>query len=540
MEPAIIVIALVCGFICNRLGLPSLLGYLAAGFVLYSLGMADTHLPLLQQLADLGVLLLLFAIGLKLDIRSLAKAQVWGGASAHVLLSVTLFVSFLKVLGWLGLSQLQALDTWQLLLLSFALSFSSTVFAVKTLEEKGEMASLYGQIAIGVLIMQDVFAVIFLTVSKGEFPSYWALALLALPLLRPLFSMALDKVGRGDVLVLFGLAMALVFGAALFEMVGLKPDLGALIMGIMLANHKRASELAKSLFELKELLLVAFFLTVGLNGLPSLQDFSLALLLLLLLPVKMAMFFVLFTRFSLRARTGLLAALSLTNFSEFGLIVAAVASFKGWLPAQFVVVLAIALSISFLIAAPLNTHSERIYQTWQNFWHRFQKSHLSVVDQPINLGSPRFLILGMGRIGSGAYDELVTRYGNCVVGIDHKPDIIDLHKEQGRNVILGDAVDTDFWHKIDPSAGIEMVLLAMPHHQGNLFALGQLNHSAYKGQVSAIVQFEEEVEELKELGVAAVYNVFEAAGAGFAEQIAYELMPEPQTQYSTDGKNNPL
>ncbi|WP_352311198.1 cation:proton antiporter, partial [Psychrobacter sp. W2-37-MNA-CIBAN-0211] len=80
-------------------------------------------------------------------------------------------------------------------------------------------------------------------------------------------------------LVLFGLVMALVVGAWLFEAVGLKPDLGALIVGILLAGHAKSSELAKSIYFFKELFLVAFFLTIGLNGLPTLADIGLAAIL---------------------------------------------------------------------------------------------------------------------------------------------------------------------------------------------------------------------------------------------------------------------
>ena len=153
----------------------------------------------------------------------------------------------------------------QLLLLSFALSFSSTVFAVKTLQEKGEMNATYGTIAIGILVMQDIFAVIFLTASTGKIPHWYAIILFALPLLRPLFYKVLDWVGHGEMLVLFGIFFALVVGAGLFKFVGMKPDLGALILGMLLAGHSKASELSKALFNLKELLLVCFFLNIGLS-----------------------------------------------------------------------------------------------------------------------------------------------------------------------------------------------------------------------------------------------------------------------------------
>lgn len=329
MEPAILIITLACGMLVSRIGLPPLIGYLVAGFVLFLFGIDESSLPLLEQLAELGVTLLLFAIGLKLDIRSLFKAEVWAGSSLHLMGSIIFLVPLLKLLGLLGLEQLSGLAFNQLTLLAFALSFSSTIFAVKVLEDKGDMQSLYGRVAIGILIMQDIFAVAFLTISKGDIPSIWALGLLLLPFAKPLIYKAFDKVGHGELLVLFGLVMALVVGAGLFELVGLKPDLGALIIGILLAGHAKSSELAKSLFYFKELFLVAFFLTVGLNGLPSFADIGLAALLVLIVPVKIVLFLYLLTHFRLRSRTSLMTSFNLGNYSEFGLIVAAVATSKG-------------------------------------------------------------------------------------------------------------------------------------------------------------------------------------------------------------------
>ncbi|MCL1075455.1 cation:proton antiporter family protein [Shewanella dokdonensis] len=525
MEPAILVITLACGLLVSRINLPPLIGYLAAGFVLYIMGIQSDSLPLLNALASLGVTLLLFAIGLKLDIRSLFKAEVWAGSGLHLLLSIVLFVPLLKILGIVGLSQITSLSVGQLTLLAFALSFSSTVFAVKVLEDKGDMQTLYGRVAIGILIMQDIFAVLFLTISKGNFPSPWALALLLLPLAKPLIYRAFDRVGHGELLVLFGLVMALVVGAWLFEAVGLKPDLGALVIGILLAGHAKASELAKSLFYFKELFLVAFFLTIGLNGLPSASDILLALLLALLIPLKILLFVWLLTRFKLRSRTAMLSAFNLGNFSEFGLIVAAVAAAKGWLPAHWLVIIAVALSISFLLAAPLNALVGKVYQRFQKKLVRLERKPLHPEDRPIPIGNPRFLILGMGRIGSGAYDELKNRFGGEILGIEHKQELVDFHRQHGRNVVKGDAADTDFWEKLDRAPNLELVLLAMPYHAGNLFSVQQLKKLDYQGKISAIIQYGEDAQSLRELGVHSVYNLYEAAGAGFVDHVATELLP---------------
>jgi predicted Kef-type K+ transport protein len=124
--------------------------------------MAGFETPVgLQLVADLGVTLLLFSIGLKLDLRGLAKAEIWGTSLAHILLSTLFFT------GVIGLGQqlfpipLFDLSITAMVILAFALSFSSTVFAVKVLEDKGDMSAFYGKVAIGILVMQDVFAVAF-------------------------------------------------------------------------------------------------------------------------------------------------------------------------------------------------------------------------------------------------------------------------------------------------------------------------------------------------------------------------------------------
>ncbi|NKF49160.1 cation:proton antiporter [Shewanella sp. WXL01] len=531
MEPAIFIITLLCGILVSRVGLPPLIGYLAAGFLLFVFGIDENSVPLLQTLADLGVTLLLFAIGLKLDLKSLLKAEVWAGSSLHLVGSMMFFVAVLKLLALLGLDRLVGLDLNQLLLISFALSFSSTVFAVKVLDESGDTQALYGRVAIGILIMQDIFAVLFLTISKGEFPSVYALGLLLLPLLKPLIYKIFDRVGHGEMLVLFGLSMALVMGVWLFESVGLKPDLGALIMGILLAGHAKSSELAKSIYYFKELFLVAFFLTIGLNGLPTIEDVGLAALLVLLIPVKVMMFFSLLTHFKLRARTAIFASFNLGNYSEFGLIVASVAAYKGWLPAEWLVIIAVALSISFLVAAPLNANVNRIYQRYHAKLLGKEKHPLHPEDRPIAIGKPRFLILGMGRIGSGAYDELKSIYPDEILGIEHKQELVDFHLSEGRNVVQGDASDTDFWEKLERAPELEVVLLAMPHHIGNMFAVEQLKRLNYKGKISAIVQYSEDATALKEAGVEAVYNLYEAAGAGFVDHVVKELI-DPQVATS--------
>ena len=152
-DPLWIAVAYLFGFIIWQIGLPPLVGFLLAGFTLNIMGASGGEF--LNEMADIGVTLLLFTIGLKLQLRQLLRPEIWGVASIHMLAITLGITALLLLLSSLGIPLLRELDTKSALILGFALSFSSTVFAVKVFEDKGGMGSQYGRIAIGILIVQD-------------------------------------------------------------------------------------------------------------------------------------------------------------------------------------------------------------------------------------------------------------------------------------------------------------------------------------------------------------------------------------------------
>ena len=520
MDPLWILVAFTLGFAVNRVGLPPLVGYLIAGFVLQALGVEGGGT--LENIADLGVTLLLFSIGLKLRLRSLATPEIWAGASIHMLVTVTVFAAGIYALGLSGLSVFSMLDFKLSMMVAFALSFSSTVFAVKVLEERGEMSSLHGRISIGILIMQDIFAVLFLTFSTGKIPSPWAIALVGgLLIARPLLFAILDRVGHRELLLLFTVFLALGLGAGSFESVGLKPDLGALIVGILVAGHSKASEMAKTLLSFKDLFLVGFFLSIGLSGTPTLQAVGIGGLLTMGVIFKTALFFLLLTRFKLRARTSLLASFSLANYSEFGLLVAATGFKNGWIGSEWLTILAIALSMTLVLASPLNSFVHSIYSRFSGRLKPFETKTRLVEDQPLDPGNAEIAIFGMGRVGTGAYDDMRRRHGEVVIGVDFDEETVKTHLEAGRRVILGDPTDHDFWAKARQGGKmIQMVLLTLPEHTANMTAAAQLAEMKFTGSIAATAKFDDEVEELKEAGVQAVFNLYTEAGYGFAEHVS--------------------
>ncbi|NOQ69242.1 MAG: potassium transporter Kef, partial [Gammaproteobacteria bacterium] len=205
-----ILVALIFGLLVTFISLPPMVGYLVAGFVLSAMGIQNGET--LNAVADIGVTILLFSIGLKLNIKDLFRAEIWAVSIIHMLITIIVFGLLIFALSFSGLQNFAGLSVFDSAIIAFALSFSSTVFAVKVLDEKGEMASLHGKIAIGILIMQDLFAVLFLTVASGKVPSQWALLLLLLIFFRPWLIKLLKKAGHGELLILSGMAFA--FGGA--------------------------------------------------------------------------------------------------------------------------------------------------------------------------------------------------------------------------------------------------------------------------------------------------------------------------------------
>jgi hypothetical protein len=310
--------------------------------------------------------------------------------------------------------------------------------------------------------------------------------------------------------------MALGVGAAGFSLVGLKPDLGALAVGALLAGHPRSSELAKSLFGFKELMLVGFFLSIGLGGPPSIEMLLVAAGLCVVLPLKSLIIFGLVEAFGFRARTGLFTALTLSNYSEFGLIVSAIAARTGMIGPEWPLVMALALSLSFTLASPLAGLDERLYQRYGALLRRFQRRRLHALDAPIPMGQVRAVVFGMGRIGLGAYDELAREMDGLVLGVDHDPARVEELRAAGRDVILGDAMDTEFWVKLEFQPDLELVILAMPWHHGNLRTAELLESLGLTCGVTAIARHPDEVDELKSMGVCSAFNMYEQAGAGLA------------------------
>jgi predicted Kef-type K+ transport protein len=511
IETVCLSIALVCGLSLRQVGLPPMVGYLLAGFVLSAagpwIGLPPETRPVLEHLSHLGVMLLLFAVGLKLKLGQIVQRQVLGGGLAHAVLTIALLAPILALAF--------GLDWSTATLIAVALSFSSTVFSAKTLESKRDLGTFYGRTAIGILILQDLIALVALIVWGGDTPSPWAFLLLGLPLLRPVLHWLLDFAGHDELLLLAGLVVALVLGETIFSQLGLSSELGALAMGVLLSTHRKAAELSEALWSLRELFLVAFFLQIGLAGLPGVQDLLIAAGLVLLLPVKAGLFFLLFVRFGLSARTAFLAALSLATYSEFALILSAS------LQPDWLVPLALAVSLSFLVAAPLDRISQRMFERFEGRLCRFEPRRLHRDDQPADLDGAEVLVLGMGRTGTAAYDQLVQT-GAALTGFDADGYRAAAHRDEGRRVLMADVEDAGLWRALDLGP-LAAVLLAMDSIEAKVYAARALRRKGFRGPIIGHALYEDELPRLREAGATHTYLTMAQAGVALADQTARAL-----------------
>lgn len=494
------------GLLASRLFFPPLVGYLIAGYGLNYFGIGA--MPALGHLADIGIELLLFTVGLKIKLNSLLKREVLRVGSFHLL--IVTMVSCLLFL-WQGGHLTGGV------ILGASLAFSSTVLAIKVLEDNGELSTFHGRDALSILILQDIVAIGLLAVVENKTPSVWAFGLPLVPLCRPLAHRLLNITHSEDLRLLLGVFFALA-GGELARKVNISADIGALLMGVTLAAHSKTEDIAERLWGLKEVLLVAFFLQIGLNELPNFEQVKTALLLLALLPLQGILFFALFTLVGLRARTAFVSSLALTTYSEFALITTEAVVKAELLSADWKAIISLAVASSLAVAAPLNRYSHRLFSGFEHFLTRFERKERYKLDRlPESIGVAEWLIFGMGRTGTSAYLALHEQEQR-VVGFDADPTMLKAHLEQGRRVVYGDAEDIELWNGL-PLNRIKGIILTMPDFEVRHSATKLLRKLHFQGYIGTICYHAEEESELQTLGANLVVHPLTEAGSHLATKL---------------------
>lgn len=512
-----ILFSILGGLVASMLSLPPLIGFLGAGFAINLIGL--DHVPFIDTIAELGVTTLLFTIGLHLNPKDIAGPRVIATGVGHAVANTVVFAVLFGLASFLPLQELTGLSPMALIYIGIATSFSSTVFVMSQLEEQHRGGSTVGRIAIGVLVLQDIIAVGVLVFSSGKTPQLWALMLPLVFLLRPFITRMPDRMFRTELLVLTGIGIA-VGAYSFFELAGVSGSLGSLIAGILLSGHPVAERFSEALISVRELLLVGFFIQIGLGGLPDAGGFLIAAILVVFLVAKAAAFIVILGRVGMSDRTSALSGIILSNYSEFGLIVMAVAVEQGVLPKSWTSIMAVAVAGSFIVGSVMMAKQDVMLKFLLRWIPETPEHKLAPDERPVKICNADALVLGMGRVGVGVYRRLTEEYGLNVYGIDFDEDRIERLRKKGFNMIAGDVTDSDLWRRIELEQLPTLYVLALPDYWDSIDMVRSIRHYDAKGVIASTTQRREARDVLIDGGADLAVYLYDGAG----EELADEAM----------------
>ena len=196
---------------------------------------------------------------------------------------------------------------------------------------------------------------------------------------------------------------------------------------------------------------------------------------------------------------------------------------NGWLETEWLVIFAVALSVTMLISSPLNTKAQSIYLRFQKKLLQFESSTRLKEDAPIVFSNEEVIVFGMGRTGSEVYRVMSEKFKKSVLGVDINLDVINKQLSLGNNVIQGDVTDLRFWQRVNLSEKPPLAILATPSHAAHMRVIEQLNKIHCSIKVAVIGRYDDELEELTNAGADVVFNLYEEAGFGFANHTFNQI-----------------
>lgn len=539
---AILVIAGVIGVLALKLRQPLIISYIITGIVAGPavLGWASGGSEI-KLLSSIGIAVLLFVVGLKLDvglIRSVGPVALATGLGQIVF---TALVGFLLSLG-LGFAPVKAIY------IAVCLTFSSTIIIVKLLSDKREIDSLHGRIAVGFLVVQDIaviLAMILLTSFTAGGSGGIAAQGIRLLLVGTTFVLGtaatmrwvmpplLGRLAQNqELLVLFAVAWAVGL-AALADGVGFSKEVGAFLGGVSIASTAYREAIASRLTGLRDFLLLFFFIDLGSGHnltAAGMQLWPAVVLSLFVLVGNPLIVVAIMGVMGYRRRTGFLAGLTVAQISEFSLILAALGLRLGQIGEAkvslitFVGVITIALSTYMILG------SDQLYAWLQGPLRFFQRA-TPFSELKGSISGPAkvdVVLLGLGRYGSAIVRQL-RAHDLSILGIDFDPQALRLAAAQGLPVQYGDSEDPEFTASL-PLSSATVVVSTLPSLESNAAIRHGLESAGFRGQFIATAHDEAEVVKLESIGAQRTLLPFLDAAERAAELIVDDLRELQQSQ----------
>lgn len=539
----LLALAALIGAIGQALRQPLIVSFIAAGVLAGPslLGIAQTN-EYLDLLASLGIAVLLFLVGLKLDvklIRNLGAVAVTTGLGQ---------VGFTAGAGFLICLAL-GLDVVTSVYVAVALTFSSTIIIVKLLSDKREIDSLHGRIALGFLIVQDIVVVLAMVVLSaigvgaaaeggwGDILRVIASGLVMVGLVALFIKYGANRLVGSlakspELLVCFAIGWAALL-AAVADYLGLSKEMGGLLAGVSLASTPFREALAARLSSLRDFLLLFFFIALGASldvGILGQQLVPALILSVFVLVGNPLIVLLIMMAMGYRRRTGFLAGLTVAQISEFSLIFIAVGVSLGHLAPDAMGLVTLVGLITIALSTYMILYSHQLWQRMEPLIGRGDRGRAKAEQAPPEAPpGAEMIVFGLGRYG-GTIARLLRDQGHRVLGIDFNPTAVERWRDEGLPVLYGDVTDAELIGHL-PLDQARWVICAVPDHDIGIThsdprrtLVDALKEAGYRGQVAIASQRDNGDDALASVGADLVLRPYRDA-ALYAVEVMTEAEP---------------
>lgn len=491
----IFVVAIVVGMAAKFAKQPLIIAYILVGILLgpsvFNVVSAGTEIALL---AKMGIAILLFLVGLKLDtglIRSTGKVALYTGVGQVVF---TAGVGYLLII-------LLGYDALPALYIAVALTFSSTIIIVKLLSDKRELDQLHGQIAVGFLIVQDILVIVAMVVivaigtpGSTSDPTNLLMILLgsvlflvgAALLARFVVPRLLDWVARSpELTLLFGVGWAVSLAAA-SSLLGLSMEIGAFVAGVTLASSPYRESMSGRMISLRDILLLFFFIQLGssLEFADAVDQLWPALILSVFVLIgNPIIVMIIMGIMGYRSKVSFKAGLAVAQISEFSLILIALGYSLGQVDKSVLSLVTLVGVITITLSTYLILYSDQIYNKMSRLLSIFErKDQTESVDEEAQAARYDAIIIGAGRLGGAIASGLRAR-GASILMVDQNPDLLRAIRGKGIETLFGDITDSEFSGSL-PLHEADAVICSVPERSANLVVLEMLQRYGYEGRIT--------------------------------------------------------
>lgn len=536
-------IASLLGAIGMFLRQPLIVAFLATGIIAGPSGLSliKSHSQI-ELFAHIGISLLLFVVGLRLDLKLIRTTGPVALATGLGQVIFTTVFGFLIILS-MGFSLVGSLY------IAVALTFSSTIIIVKLLSDKKEIDALHGRIAVGFLIVQDIVAILAMIIltalgDAGEAGSA-TLPRIALTTVKGIgFLICIALLMRyvlpwltrrlawnQELLVLFSIAWA-VFLGAVGDYLGFSKEVGAFLGGVSLASTEYREAISARLVSVRDFLLLFFFIDLGIRLDITMVGHQVpnAILLSLFVLVGNPIIVIAIMGFmGYRRRTGFLAGLAVAQISEFSLILTALGLSLGHINMEAMGLVTLVGIITICMSTYMILYSGTLYRWLESPLRFFEKKH--PYREKISIDTCKtpeldVLIIGLGRYGSGLAKHLLERKKR-IAGVDFDPQTLEAWRSRGIPVVFGDVGDPEFLDNL-PLSCTSWLVSTVREKDLNLTLLHLLRERRYEGKIALAAKDEEDAIIYSSKGVHVVLRPFSDASEEAADSLseAMHLLPE--------------